>query len=545
MQRQLDGKGWRRAVEPLRIKVFRRFWLAGIVANLGSMMQSVSAAWLMTSLTPGAQTVALVQTATSIPMMLFALVAGTLADIVDRRTIMILGQATMAIVTLSLAALTLAGWITPAGLLITTFLIACGNALYAPAWQASVVEQVSRPQLEAATSLNSIGFNVARSIGPAIGGALVAATGSGVVFVLNGLANLSLIGVISTWRRPKPVVQLPPETIAEGAIAGIRYAWLSPHCFALMVRAAAFGFCGSCVWALTPVLARSVFGGGPVTLGLLLGGFGAGAIIGAIIRAHLPITRANLLRYSTMLTAVATVALPLLPLLIPAIVLMALIGGAWVATLTGLSVSVQMIVPRWVVGRIIALNQMAVFAGLGSGSLMWGTVAQFTDIRSTFIAAALTMAASLLLDRWFPVASDLEPDIRSVRDMPQDPISPPLDDGTGLIVISLTYEVPSANAQAFVAAMQDLGRIRSRDGARRWSIQQDLDDPRLWEERFSSPNWLEHLRRQVRPVHEDQSVRERVAALHIGRPVIRRMIERGRVSLTRPWDAPSGSVPPI
>ncbi|WP_313807442.1 MFS transporter [Sphingobium sp.] len=523
-----SSPSWRRTTAPLANAIFLRFWIAGMVSNFGTMMQTVATAWLMTSITSSARMVALVQTAATIPVMLFALLAGALADIVDRRKLMLVAQIGMAVVALLLAFVTSIGGANASLLLAATFLIATGNALYAPAWQASVVEQVSHAQLEAASSLNSVGFNVARSMGPAVGGALVAIWGSACVFALNGLSNLGLVATILSWRRKRPEGELPPERVIEAVFSGLRYASLSPQALTLLIRASAFGFCGSCVWALTPVLAHDALGGGPLTLGVLLGGFGFGAVVGAILRANLGLSRPRLVGFCTLMSGAATIVLAITPFVAPAILLMALIGGCWVAALTSLGVSIQLSVPRWVVGRMIALNQMAVFAGMGIGSFLWGSVAQAFGVRTAFLSAGMTMALSLVLARRFPLSAGSDPDIRPVRTTPLDSGDAPLQDGEGPIVITLLYQVSTEKAADFAAAMEELGRVRQRDGARRWSLQQNLDNPREWQERYISTNWLHHLRRQIRPTQADQRIRDHVASLHDGSPVVTRMLERSR-----------------
>ncbi|MEI9927016.1 MAG: MFS transporter [Sphingomonas sp.] len=520
---------WRHAaLRPLAVPVFRRFWIASMVSNFGTMMHGVAAAWLMTSLSTGVEMVAMVQTAATLPMMLFSVPAGALADIVDRRRIMIYAQVGMALVTTTLCLTTVGGWTTPAVLLAATFLVATGNALYAPAWQASVAEQVSLRLLDSATSLTSVGFNVARSIGPAIGGLLVATVGSGPVFGLNALSNIGIVAASLSWRREPSEPPLPPEGMREAVAAGLRYASLSPRLITLLVRSSSFGFCGSCVWALTPVLSRDALGGGPISLGLLLGGFGLGAIFGAVLRTNLSISIATLLGRCTLIAGAATIALSLSPSTWLAIPLMALNGACWIMVLTSLSVSVQMIVPRWVVGRMISINQMSVFAGMAGGSLLWGVVARHAGVRYAFFAAGAAMVASLVLQRWFPLWSATNLDLTPRRTTPIDTLEGPVAATEGPIVITIEYRVPPASAGDFMEAMEALGRVRRRDGAKRWSLQQDLEDGERWVERFVSASWISHLRRQMRPTFADQETSDRVAALHLGPPVVRRAIERSR-----------------
>jgi MFS family permease len=536
---QIGSGSWRHAAfRPLAIPVYRRFWLAGMLSNLGTMMQSVGAAWLMTSISGKPEMVALVQTMTTLPMMLFSIVAGALADIVDRRWLILASQLGMTVVALVLAGLTLSGCVTPGSLLAATFLIAAGNAIYAPAWQASVVEQVSLPLLDSATSLNSVGLNVARAFGPALGGAAVSVIGCGPVFALNALSNVGLIAASLSWRRERPVSPLPPERVLEAVFAGFRYAGLSPQLVRLLIRSSSFGFCGSCVWAMTPILARNALGGGPLTLGWLLGGYGVGAIAGAVLRASLTVSRSAMLALCTACSGVAMIGLGLSPALWFAIPLMTVAGGAWIMALTGLSVSVQILVPRWVVGRIISMNLMAVFAGMALGSTLWGFVTSGQGVRMAFVAAGIAMLASLLLARWFPLPEDDALDLTPTRTELVDPLESPIAAGEGPIVITVEYRVAPANFATFASAMEELGRIRRRDGARRWSLQQDMDDPGRWVERFASVSWLGHLRRQLRPTRADEAVRSHIAALHAGDTIVRRTVERrGGV---RPFGATPG-----
>src|SRR4051794_19576855 len=262
------------AFSPLRIVVFRRFWISSMASNFGGLIQTVAAAWMMTALTGDAQMVALVQTCATLPMMLISLPAGALADIYERRNIMLVAQILMLVVALGLTVLTALALTTPLILLVATFLIGSGTALNAPAWQASMQDQVPRDQVEAAASLNSVGFNVARSVGPATGGLIVAVAGVAAAFAVNALSYIGLIVTLLAWKRPANERLLPPEAVPQAILAGIRFVAFSPGLVAVLIRAVTIGLCGSSIWALTAILARDGLGGGPATFGLLLGGFG-------------------------------------------------------------------------------------------------------------------------------------------------------------------------------------------------------------------------------------------------------------------------------
>lgn len=512
---------------PLRNRVFRRFWIGSMASNLGGMIQLVAASWLMTSLAQGAEMVALVQTVVALPMMLFSLPAGALADIFDRRKLMLVAQAAMLVISATLAALTFLDITTPAILLVSTFLLGCGAALYQPAWQSSIAEQVPPGSLDQAAAMNSVGFNVARSLGPALGGLIVAATSAATAFAVNALSYVALLIAVIGWRRPARERLLPPETVGNAIASGLRYAWLSPSLLAILVRGTAFGLCGSSVAALAPMLAKSVLQSGPITYGLLLGGFGVGAIGGALGRTLIPASRAAMLRYCTLIFGVAAILLGLSATIWLSLPMMALAGAAWVMNLSSLNISVQLITPRWVVGRAISINQMSVFAGMAAGSAFWGLVARHADVRQALVMSGVAMIATLLLDYRFRLPNIGNSDLSPARRRPIDDLAGPVAPTEGPIVVTVEYRVPEANRPAFVAAMEELGRIRRRDGARRWSLLQDVDDLERWLERFHSPTWLDHLRRQLRFTVADKMVRDRVRALHDGDVIITRMIQRG------------------
>lgn len=514
------------AFQPLRIPIFRRFWLSSMASNFGGLIQTVAAAWMMTALTGNAQMVALVQTCATLPMMLMSLPAGALADIYERRNIMLIAQSAMLIIATVLTGLTIAAMTTPLVLLGATFLIAAGTALHAPAWQASMYDQVPRESLESAASLNSMGFNLARSLGPATGGLLVAAAGVGAAFAVNAASYIGLIITLLTWKRPKRERLLPPEGVGQAIMAGLRFVALSPALIAVLVRAGAFGLCGSAVWALTAILARDALGGGPKTFGLLLGGFGIGAVVGAILRAAIPMTRERLTKSCSFAFGTCAILLGLSHNLPLSIGLMAVAGGAWVMTLTGLSVTVQFIAPRWVVGRAIAINQVSIFAGMAFGSWFWGFIATVFRVEVAFMASGAAMLATLLLAFFFPLTSDAAPDLTPARAHPVDDLLGPVGANDGPIVVTIDYRVQPANFRAFVDAMADLGRIRRRNGAHRWTLHQDVDSPTRWVERFHSLTWIDHLRRQTRHTRADQIVLDRVATLRDGEAIVHRLLER-------------------
>ena len=341
------------------------------------MIQSVGASWMMISIAQSADMVALVQASVTLPTMLLSLIAGAMADNLDRRKVMLSAQVFMLAVSVVLAICAFTGSITPWLLLSLTFLIGCGAAFNAPAWQASVGDMVSRAELPGAVALNSMGFNMARSVGPAIGGGIVAAAGAATAFAVNSVSYIALIVVLKRWRPQASPQALPRETLGIAVAAGIRYVAMSPAIRMVLVRSALFCIGASAVMALMPLVAKVVIVGGPLTYGLLLGAFGVGAVGGAFATARLRkvLSTEAIVRYGSIAFAVAAAGAALSPYLLATMAVLMLAGAGWVLTLSTFNVAVQMAAPRWVVARALSMYQMSAFGGLAAGSWAWGNVA--------------------------------------------------------------------------------------------------------------------------------------------------------------------------
>ena len=529
--RQASGAAARSSpFAPLRHPVFRAIWIATLVSNFGSLIQSVGASWMMTSIAGSADMVALVQASTTLPIMLFSLAAGAIADNFDRRKVMIAAQALLLTVSIGLAALTYLGLITPWLLLTFTFLVGCGTALNGPAWQASVGEQVPREDLPGAVTLNSISFNIARSLGPAVGGALVAAAGAAAAFLANVLSYVGLILVLARWKRQPPERQLPREPLVSAMMAGLRYSAMAPAINRVLLRGLSFGLTGSAVWALMALIARDRLRGGPLTYGLILGAFGIGAVLGAFISSHLRRRLSNeaLVRWSLVSYGAGTAIAGLsqtLPLTMAGLLLT---GAGWVLALSTFNVSVQMSAPRWVVARALAVYQTVTFGGMAIGSWLWGHVAEGIGLRDAMILSGIAVLASAAIGFWRDLPQmeklDLTPVYRDALPMPKVE----LDLRSGPVVLQVEYTVDPKDALAFLAAMDERRRIRQRNGARNWTLMQDLAHPELWIERYHSATWGEHLHQRARITVADQEVDRRVLAFHRGDapPRIRRFLER-------------------
>ncbi|MGN6537235.1 MAG: MFS transporter, partial [Mesorhizobium sp.] len=376
------------ALAPFRIGIFRAVWSANLVSNFGGLVQGVGAAWMMTSIATSSYQVALVQASTTLPIMLFALVAGAIADGFDRRKVMLVAQVFMLVVSVLLTVFTWLDLITPWTLLAFTFLIDSGTALNSPSWQASVGDMVPRAKVPAAVALNSMGFNITRSVGPAIGGIIVAAFGPAAAFAANAASYLGLITVMARWKREEPVSPLPRESLGAAMGAGLRYVAMSPNIGKVLARGAAFGATTGAVLALLPLVARDVIKGDALTYGVMLGAFGVGAVGGALtsVRLRQMLSSETMVRAAfagfaacSLICALSTHAW--------ATALGLVVGGAcWVIALSHFNVTVQMSTPRWVVGRVLSVYQTATFGGIALGSWIWGVVADAHGAETALMA---------------------------------------------------------------------------------------------------------------------------------------------------------------
>ena len=524
------------APSALGVPIFRAVWLASMSSNFGALVQAVGASWLMTQLSTSEQQVALVQASTALPIMLFSLLAGAVADNLDRRVVMLCAQGFMLVVSVALAACAWGGVLTPWLLLGFTFAIGCGTAFNNPAWQASVGDMVPREALPGAVALNSMGFNIARSVGPAIGGAIVAVGGAAAAFATNAASYLALIAVLWRWRPEVRPRALPRERMPLAMLDGLRYVAMSPRISTVLLRGAVFGAGASAVPALMPLVARDLVTGGPLTYGLLLGSFGVGAVAGALSSGWLRrrLSTEVIVRGASAamaLGAVGTGASAAIALTIPA--LMAA-GAGWVLALSTFNVSVQMSTPRWVVARALALYQMATFGGMAAGAWSFGLVAEGAGVGTALVAAGLVLAASLLLGLVLPLRQVENLDLAPLGRWREPETALAVQHRSGPIVVTVEHRVAEEDAPAFLDAMAERRRICRRDGARRWTLLRDLEEPTVWIERFHMPTWLDYVRDTQRRTVADAENLERIRALHVGSgpPKVRRMIERQPGSAT-------------
>jgi MFS family permease len=488
---------------------------------------------MMVTITDSDTMVALVQSATTLPIMIFSLAAGALADSFDRRRLMLLAQRAMMAASAVLALLALADVVTPWSLLIFTFLIGSGTALHNPSWQSSIGDLVPRKHIPEAVTLNSMAFNLMRSIGPAIGGLIVAAGGAAAAFALNAISYVPLIFALTRWKRDRTASMLPREAFGHAIWAGLSYVTMSPNLLKVICRGLAFGLGAIAVPALLPLVARDLSGsGGAVVYGLLLGSFGIGAIGGALLNTRIresfsneAIARVAFLgsALSAILVAVSSQTWLSCVGLLPA-------GACWVLTLSLLNVTVQLSTPRWVVGRALSLYQTATFGGMAAGSWLWGAAAAVHGSTVALIFSGIALVAGAALGIWYALPEFGSLNLDPLNQFKEPALRLDLKPRSGPVMIMIDYDIALEDVPAFLKAMTERRRIRIRDGARQWALLRDLENPNIWTETYHVPTWVEYIRHNMRRTHADAEITERLRALHRGEsPKVHRMIERQTV----------------
>ena len=537
---------------PLRYAVFRRIWTASLLSNLGLLVLGVGAAWMMTKISSSTGMVALVQTSLMLPVALVSTPAGAIADMFDRRIVGLVALSIALAGSISLSALAWLGVMTPALLLVSCFIIGSGMALFGPAWQASVSEQVPAEALPAAVALNGISYNIARSFGPAIGGVIVASAGAVAAFITNALLYLPLLIVLFFWRRLKEPSRLPPERLARAVISGVRYIVHSPPIRIVLGRTLVTGIAGGSVSALMPIVARDLLHGGAQTYGVMLGAFGMGAVIGALniskLRGRLGDEVSIRLCMIVMGVCVALVAISRLPVLSGSALVFA--GAGWTAAVTLFNVGVQLAAPRWVAGRALAAYQAAITGGIALGSWMWGSIANVIGVEGALLISGAALVASPLLGLWMRMPTVSGPNELSLDVLADPEVRLSLTPRSGPIVVEIEYRVDPAKARLFYAVMQHVQLSRQRNGAYGWSIARDIADPQLWTERYHCPTWHDYLRQRSRSTASERALHLRANEFHMGpEPIrIRRMLDRPIGSVRWKEDTPdrsTGDVAPI
>ncbi len=501
---------------PLRIGIFRALWLAVLVSNIGTWMQTVGAQWLLVGQPHASILVALVQTADTLPDLMFALIGGVLADTFDRRWLLIIVQGFLAITGAALTILTFAHQMPPALLLTFTFLLGAGSAFSGPAYQALIPDLVPRAQVPSASALGSISINLARAIGPAIAGVLVARAGVGFVFALNTVTFIVFGLVVAVWRPSFETAPAYPEQFVSALRAGSRYVRFSPVVRRILIRTGLFLVPATALWALLPVVASQRLGLSASGYGLLLGALGIGAIVGAFT---LPRVRAALSNNAMLIAASAIYGVVLIILVLvnnaPVILVVLMLAGfCWVAILSTMNAAMQLALPAWVRARGLSVYQMILFGAQAFGAVLWGILAGPFGLAATFFIAAGVMIAGMATIRFWPFYDTTKLDPSSTVYWPEPHLAVDLDSDSGPVIVTTTYTVTPENEPAFLQAMSYVRRSRRRTGATQWGLFRDAETAHQFVEYFIVASWDEHLRQHnERQTGADRRYAEQATAL--------------------------------
>src|ERR1700739_2062785 len=509
---------------PLRHPIFTVVWIATIVSNLGGWVSAAASGWLMTVLNPDPLVVSLVQVASNLPLFLLALPAGVLTDIIDRRKFLIFRELAVMASSTTLAILVSSGLITPGSLLLMTALISAAVALGAPPWQAGVTELVPRSDLASAVSLNGLGINISRAVGPAIGGLLVNAFGYGPPYWIDAFSNAGVIGALFWWKNPKPQRSaLPPEAFCSAIIVGLRHARYNPHLSATLMRTAGFFFFASAYWALLPIVTRTqVSGSGPALYGILLGGIGMGAIIGTFLLPRLKARWGSnlLVAWCTAGTAVATLLFAVSRDAGTSIAASVLAGLCWIGAVSMLNLSAQVALPDWVRGRGLAVYVTVMFGALSLGGLFWGKLAAVTGVSSSLLVAAAGATLAIPATWKWKLQTGEGVDFTPALHWPTPITTHNVAGDQGPVLVTIDYRIDPKDRTQFLDALLRLSRERRRDGAYSWKVFEDPTVDGRIVEVFLTDSWLEHLRHHARITKSDQLQEEAVRWCLAGQPPV-------------------------
>lgn len=514
---------------PFGHRAFLLLWGATLISNIGTWMHEVGAGWLMTTLNSSPAVVSLVQAATTLPVFLFALYAGALADRMDKRKMLIAINVFLLAVVSALALLVHFSLVTPVTLILFTLAIGTGTAFMAPAWQAVVPSLVPREALQPAIALNSMGVNISRAIGPALAGVLIATVGLSAPFAINALSHVVIIVALLLWTNTAPVTKTS-QPIANAMMTGLRHVVHNGPLKATLLRSFAFFIFASAYWALLPLVVGNIDGGGAPLYGTLLTLIGTGAVAGALLlprlRARLDANHMALAGTLGTGLAMAVLALARDPVSAGAA---ALLGGfSWIAVLTTFNVSAQTALPNWVRARGLAVNLMVFFGSMAAGATLWGQVATATSITMALLIAATGLVLAIPLTWRFKLGQAEGLDLTPSMHWPAPEVALP-EDGLGdrgPVMITVEYKIRPQDIDAFVAAVTEWSQERWRDGAFEWRLYQSAEDPDLWIEAFSVSSWEEHLAQHNRVSQADKDIQTRVRAFDIrdGGPVVKHFI---------------------
>jgi len=526
----MTGEVRTRLLDPLRSRLFMMLWIANMASNVGTQIQSVGEKWQMAHLTASPLLVALIETGTTLPVLLLGLAAGALADILDRRRMLLATQVFMMGCAAVLSGLTFMHHITPAVLLTMSFLIGIGSALSMPAFQAIVPELLDRRSLAGGVALNSAGFNVSRAVGPAVGGLIVGLLGAGWAFCFNAVSFLAVVLALLAWDRPRPSSSLPGERFMGALKVGFRYARHSRPFQVILLRALGYAWFGGVIFSLLPALAIHDLKLGSEAFGGLMGCIGSGAVAAVFFLEPLRrrFSTNQILAGFSLLAALAQGIIATVPHTPTVAACLVLAGMSWLGILSTVNTAIQLSVPPWVKARAFGTYHMVWGGAMALGAAFWGETAELLGLRAAMgLSAAGMLAALAVLGRLRITAFDAELDLSPHRDTPHSPTAIPLE--AGPILVQVEYAVPLERKAAFLEAMVPVRRLRLRDGAMRWAMFEEPDRPSDGEARFLetylSSTMGEHLRQHHRATAQDRAVLAAAFVLtRVGRPATRHLV---------------------
>ncbi|WFU18493.1 MFS transporter [Bradyrhizobium sp. CB3481] len=535
-----DMSATRSAWAPFASREFCWLWLANTVAALGTWIQNAASAWIMTDLAPSPMMVSLVQAAAQLPVLVLALPAGALADLMDRKRHLILTNMLMLATSAILAILASLGRVDAAMLLSLTVLLAMGAALNGPAWSASVPLTVPRQSLTQALVLNSVGFNIARAIGPAVGGVILAVFGATVAFAANA-ASFAFVGFVVAFLLVLPRAQttnnVPPERFRSAMRIGLAYAVAEPVVRSALMRSAAFFGCASAIWALLPLYVRQVLGLTSASFGVMMGLIGAGAVLGGLVMPLMSrlFSRNNLIMLAGATCGLALVPLAVVPSAITAYAALLFFGVGWIVSTSNLQATVQLAAAPWVRARVLALFQAVFNGGMGLGAIFWGWLGEHAGLTETILIAGVAGCVTALLTRAIQLPAEIGDPSAPAKAVPRalciaEEMAPLLHKARHQLLVAISYRVNPADAEAFRIAMADVRLSRYRDGAISWALSRDVGDPAHWVETFRTRDWHELQRGIERLNLADSEAVIRARAYHIGAepPRVTLLLQEGR-----------------
>ncbi len=517
---------------PLRHPAFRVLTIANGAILLGAWMQDIAVAWLMTSLAPEPLMVGLLQTAIYLPFVLLSLPAGAIADIFNRRTILICAQVWVFVGVIILGLLTINGFMTAWMLLLLLFLTGLGWAMYSPAWNALAPELVPRAELESAIALGAASFNFCRGIGAAMGGIVVGASGPGTAILINAATMIAMLSAL-VWWKPAPAESYQPAERVVGAMkAGMRYVRHSAALRAVIIKTIVFVACASAVWSFLPLISKQQYGLNAVQYGIVLSLFGIGNLLGATLlpyaRKHLSMD--HLFMISALIFAATMSALPFIHGFMFACVTLFFSGLVWIMVNAALNAGVLTSVPAWVRARAIAFFLLTFQGCLAGGGLFWGTFASYTSMPIALLTAAALLVVGTLCSAPFKVVSSESNDLRSSRSTPEPNILTNPHPDHGPVLVTVEYLIDPERLSEFRQVMAALEVLRRRNGAYQWYLFGDLAKAGRYVETFFVENWGEYLRHMQRGTVDDNNAEKRANEFHLadGAPPISHMLAEKR-----------------